>query len=148
MPRFAHIFEAAEDTLNAYYRALAQRNIDQLMALWLDEDFVICVCADGTYLYGLSAIRQGLADRFEASPVTVEPLEVHVYNSLGTVVYAITEAHRPLDQNELPTLVFSTCVMVHERGAWRIAHIHASRMPDAVASAFSASLSHRHGPLH
>jgi len=148
MPRFAHIFEAAEDTLSEYYRAIAERNIDHLMSLWIDEEFVTCVCADGAYLYGLSAIRQGMAEKLEAAPVTIEPLEIHVYNSLSTVVYAITEAHRTPNPDQLPTLVFTTCVMILERGAWRIAHIHESRMPDAVASAFSARLSHHHGTLH
>ena len=50
MPRFAHIFEAAADTLNAYYQAVAEVNIDSLMGLWIDEEFVSCICADGSHL--------------------------------------------------------------------------------------------------
>jgi len=148
MPRFAHIFEAAEDTLHAYYEAIAERNIDSLMDLWIDEEFVTCVSANGACLHGLPAIRKGLAEQINASPVTIEPLEIHVYDSLGTVVYAITEAHCPPDPALLPALVFTTCVMIHERGKWRIAHIHASKMPDDVASEFSTRLSHRQGVLH
>ena len=32
MPRFARLFEAAADTLNAYYQAVAEGNIDSIMA--------------------------------------------------------------------------------------------------------------------
>src|SRR6266702_4694225 len=52
MPRFAHIFEAAADTLNAYYQAVAEVNIDSLMGLWIDEEFVSCICADGSPRHG------------------------------------------------------------------------------------------------
>jgi hypothetical protein len=112
MPRFAHIFEAAADTLNAYYQAVAEVNIDSLMGLWIDEEFVSCICAD------------------------------------GSVVYAIAEAHRPVDPKATPAMVFTTYVMVHERGEWRIAHIHASPMPNEAASQFATKMRHGQGSLH
>jgi hypothetical protein len=148
MPRFAHIFEAAADTLNAYYQAVAEVNIDSLMGLWIDEEFVSCICADGSHLHGLDSIRAGLQTQLEAARISIEPLDIRVYDSLGTVVYAIAEAHRPADQTATPTMVFTTYVMVHERGEWRIAHIHASAMPNETASQFAAKMRHGQGALH
>ncbi|PLZ00800.1 hypothetical protein CY652_19270 [Burkholderia sp. WAC0059] len=148
MPRFAHIFEAAADTLNAWYQAVAELNVDSLMSLWIDEEFVSCICADGSHLHGLPSIRAGLLAQFSAAPVSIEPLDIRVYDSLGTVVYAIAEAHRCADPNAVPRLVFTTYVMVHERGEWRIAHIHSSRMPEDAASEFSSRLRHGQGALH
>jgi ketosteroid isomerase-like protein len=148
MPRFAHIFEAAADTLNAYYQAVAEVNIDSLMGLWIDEEFVSCICADGAHLHGLDSIRAGLQTQLETAPISIEPLDIRVYDSLGTVVYAIAEAHRPADPKALPNMVFTTYVMVHERGEWRIAHIHASPMPNEAASQFATKMRHGQGPLH
>jgi hypothetical protein len=71
-----------------------------------------------------------------------------VYDSLGTVVYAIAEAHRPANPAATPAMVFTTYVMVHERGEWRIAHIHASAMPNETAAQFAAKMRHGQGPLH
>ena len=76
MPRFAHIFEAAADTLNAYYQAVAEVNIDSLMGLWIDEEFVSCICADGSPLpprttSDFSSAIASMVDRssiFPASP--------------------------------------------------------------------------------
>ncbi|MFP3617519.1 nuclear transport factor 2 family protein, partial [Paraburkholderia sp. SIMBA_050] len=51
MPRFARLFEAAADTLNAYYQAVADANLDALLGLWIDEDFASCVWADGEHLH-------------------------------------------------------------------------------------------------
>jgi hypothetical protein len=148
MPRFAHIFEAAADTLNAFYEAVAEVNIESLMGLWIDEEFVTCICADGSHLHGLENIRAGLTAQLEMEPVSIEPLDIRVYDSLGTVVYAIAEAHRPANPVATPSMVFTTYVMVHERGEWRIAHIHASAMPNETASQFAAKMRHGQGPLH
>jgi len=148
MPRFAHIFEAAADTLNAWYQAIAEVNVDNMMGLWIDEEFVSCICADGSHLHGIDNIRNGLAVQLEARSVSIEPLDIRVYDSLGTVVYAIAEAHRPADPAALPSMVFTTYVMVHERGEWKIAHIHASPMPDDAAGQFAAKMRHGQGPLH
>jgi ketosteroid isomerase-like protein len=147
MPRFARLFEAAADTLNAYYQAIADCSIDSVMSLWIDEEFATCICADGTHLHGLEHIRAGLAKQLE-QPVHIEPLDIRVYDSLGTVVYAIAEAHQPVSSTDTPRMVFSTYVMVHERGEWRIAHIHASEMPLETAGQFAAKLRHGQGPLH
>ncbi|QYD68539.1 nuclear transport factor 2 family protein [Paraburkholderia edwinii] len=148
MPRFAHIFEAAADTLNAFYEAVAEVNIESLMGLWIDEEFVTCICADGSHLHGLENIRAGLTAQLEMEPVSIEPLDIRVYDSLGTVVYAIAEAHRPANPAAIPSMVFTTYVMVHERGEWRIAHIHASAMPNETAAQFAAKMRHGQGPLH
>jgi hypothetical protein len=148
MPRFAHIFEAAADTLNAFYEAVAEVNIESLMGLWIDEEFVTCICADGSHLHGLESIRAGLTAQLETEPVSIEPLDIRVYDSLGTVVYAIAEAHRPANPAAIPSMVFTTYVMVHERGEWRIAHIHASAMPNETATQFAAKMRHGQGPLH
>lgn len=147
MPRFARLFEAAADTLNAYYQAVADNSIDAVMSLWIDEEFATCICANGTHLHGLEDIRTGLARQFEAEAITIEPLDIRVYDSLGTVVYAIAEAHQPAG-TVAPRMIFTTYVMVHERGEWRIAHIHASEMPNEAAGQFAAKLRHGQGPLH
>lgn len=139
MPRFARLFEAAADTLNAYYAAVAEGNVEALMALWIDEEFASCICANGTHLHGIEAIRSGLTQQLQGEPVSIEPIDTCVYDSLGTVVYAVVEAHRRRSSTVAP-MIFTTYVMVHERGEWRIAHIHASLMPEHTASEFAAKM--------
>ncbi|AOJ11138.1 hypothetical protein WS62_27320 [Burkholderia sp. ABCPW 14] len=148
MPRFARLFEAAADTLNAYYQAIADANLDALMVLWIDEDFASCIWADGAHLHGLEQIRSGFAQRLSTQPVTIEPLDIRVYDSLGTVVYTVAEAHQQADLTAEPQMVFTTYVMIHERGEWRIAHIHASPIPEQTATQFAAKIRHAQGPLH
>ncbi|RKP49081.1 nuclear transport factor 2 family protein [Trinickia fusca] len=150
MPRFARLFEAAADTLNAYYQAIAEGNIDALMAMWIDEEFASFIHAGGGHWHGVDDIRAGLVGLIDTKtlPTSIEPLDVRVYDSLGTVVYAVVEAHRAIDPLAAPSMVYTSYVLVHERGEWRIAHIHASPMPDETASQFAAKFRHGQGALH
>jgi hypothetical protein len=118
------------------------------MGLWIDEEFASYISAEGAHLHGLDTIRAGLSVQLAATPVSIEPVDIRVYDSLGTVVYAIAEAHRPADPKVAPTMVFTTYVMVHERGEWKIAHIHASAMPNEAANQFAAKMRHGQGSLH
>ncbi len=150
MPRFARLFEAAADTLNAFYQSVADGSIDALMALWIDEEFTSYVHAGGAHWHGVEQIRAGLtaASSAKTLPTAIEPLDVRVYDSLGTVVYTVAEAHRFAEPLEQPRMVYTTYVMVHERGEWRIAHIHASPMPEETATEFAAKIRHGQGALH
>jgi uncharacterized protein (TIGR02246 family) len=150
MPRFARLFEAATDTLNAFYQAIADGDVDGLMALWIDEDFASFVTSGGAHWHGIESIRNGLValQSAKALPASVEALDVRVYDSLGTVVYAVAEAHRSADPLVAPRMVYATYVLVHERGEWRIAHVHASPMPDDTASQFAQRMRHGQGALH
>lgn len=150
MPRFARLFEAAADTLNAFYLAVAENNIDGVMALWIDEDFASFIDSSGAHWHGIESIRDGLARLAaeDALPAAIEPLDVRVYDSLGTAVYAVAEAHQAREPLAEPRMVYSTYVMVHERGEWRIAHIHASPMPEETANEFAAKVRLGQGALH
>jgi protocatechuate 3,4-dioxygenase beta subunit len=44
--------------------------------------------------------------------------------------------------------VFTTYVMVRVLSEWRIAHIHASVMPEQAALQFAAKIMSGQGPLH
>jgi uncharacterized protein (TIGR02246 family) len=150
MPRFSRLFEAAAESLSAFYQAVTDGSVDNMMSLWIDEDFASFINAEGMHWHGLESIRAGFAAQLEAGalPASIEPLDVRVYDSLGTIVYAIAEMHQPADPLDAPRMVFTTYVMVHERGEWRIAHIHASPMPEETATHFAAKLRHEQGPLH
>ncbi|HEY3539500.1 MAG TPA: nuclear transport factor 2 family protein [Trinickia sp.] len=150
MPRFARLFEAAADTLHAYYQAIADSDIDAVMSLWIDEDFASFIDSSGAHWHGIDSIRVGLAQLAGTGMLAsaIEPLDVRVYDSLGTVVYAVAEAHRAREPLDAPRMVYATYVLVHERGEWRIAHIHASPMPDETANEFAAKMRQGQGALH
>ena len=78
MPRFARLFEAAADTLHAYYQAIADSDIDAVMSLWIDEDFASFIDSSGAHWHGIDSIRVGLAQLAGTGMLAsaIEPLEM------------------------------------------------------------------------
>ncbi len=148
MPSFTRPFDTAIDTLHAYYHALADSKLEDLMALWIDEDAVSFISVDGILFNGLDTIRYHLAQQFEYGPPKIAVLDTRSYESPGTAIYVVTEAHNPVNQDEQPKLVLTTYVLVQECGKWRVAHIHASPMPEQAASLFTSGLEQNQGSLH
>lgn len=146
MSRFSKRFDAAAVTLNFYYKARAECNLDSLIDLWVDEEFACWVDENGIQHYGIENIRNGLNNQIRKNgPVTITALDIHAYNSLSTVIYAIVETHA---NEHGEKMVFSTYVLVLERSEWRIAHLHVSIMPPEAANIFLEKLRHARGPLH
>ena len=61
MPRFARLFDSAEDIVDAFREAMKLRDADGALRLWLDEDSVTCVMPDGQRLIGFAFIWAALA---------------------------------------------------------------------------------------
>ena len=55
MPRFARLFDSAEDIVEAYRDALVARDAEGALRLWLDEDSITCVMPDGHRLIGMNS---------------------------------------------------------------------------------------------
>lgn len=60
MSRLARLFQNADELVDAWREALAQRNVQGALDLWLDDDNITCVLPEGQRLSGHTSIRQGL----------------------------------------------------------------------------------------
>ncbi|MBN4666144.1 nuclear transport factor 2 family protein [Pandoraea nosoerga] len=151
MPRFVRLFDAASETITAFYDALRRGQTDRAMSLWANEDFVSYIRADGTRWDGLEQIRSGLVAQFAQSVVLLDSLDTTEYDTVGTVVHTATEAMRVGNEDAGQTtaqLIHTTYVLVHEQGDWRFAHIHSSPLPPHAVEQFSLMMHARPDGLH
>ncbi|GAB3627469.1 hypothetical protein PTE30175_02157 [Pandoraea terrae] len=151
MPRFVRLFDAASETIAAFYDALRMGQTDRAMALWANEDFVSYIRPDGTRWDGLEQIRNGLTTQFAESVVLIDSLGTTEYDTVGTVVHTATEAMRAGNSDASRTtaqLIHTTYVLVHEQGDWRFAHIHSSPLPPQAVEQFSVTMHARSDGLH
>jgi len=128
MPRFARLFEAAEDILEAYRDALKRRDADGALKLWLDEDSVSFILPDGQRLHGHEQLRGCLDALVEKNPVWIE---------------CLTEALRfSATATEADLYVHTTYVLMQNHEGWRIAHVHSSQAAEERVAASIASVTH------
>ena len=90
----------------------------------MDEPFVRWLDLSSRRARGTGILRHGTPDRFEGPPyLSIDPddLRIDVVGAAAVVTFHLGDE---------PPRSRRTLVFVQEGGAWRIAHLHASRPPN------------------
>jgi len=128
---------SADDVEAQFYEALQQADLTRLMAVWADDDEIVCVHPGGERLVGSGAIRASFEAIFANGGVPAQPEQVHRLQGLGVSVHHLVERVRikPAPGGSgtpQEAFVLATNVYVNTAQGWRLAAHHAS---PGVASA-------------
>ena len=116
-----------DDIEQAFYEALNQANIEQLMACWAEEDEIVCVQPGGGRLIGAGAIRSAFEALFTKGPVTVQPQQVRRINAMACAVHHLVECVAlQTPEGERTAWVTATNVYHKTPQGWRLVAHHAS----------------------
>ncbi len=116
---------SAEDTEAAFYDAIGRADIEALMALWADEEEIVCIHPGASRLVGHAVIRASWEAIFERGGVPIRPLQLHVSQNMMTSVHSVVEQiNRADDQQDRHIL--ATNIYLKTPLGWRIAVHHAS----------------------
>jgi len=119
---------ASPDELEArFYEALRSGDIEALMAVWADEDEIVCVHPGGPRVIGPAAIRASFEAIFANAPVPVQTEQVHRLEALSGAVHHLLERIE-VDTAEGPQTawVIATNVYAQTPKGWRLVAHHAS----------------------
>lgn len=143
MPRFARLFEAADDVLDAYREAMRRRDPEAALQLWLDEDSVSWVLPGGQRVSGLAALRDAVNRLLSERVIWIEAISTVSHSSLGVSIFEAIEALR-FDENatEANLFVHTTYVLLQNREGWRITHVHCSEAPSVETELSSTQALH------
>jgi uncharacterized protein (TIGR02246 family) len=126
-PPKAALLANADDVEAQFYEALQQGDIERLMAVWADDDEIVCVHPGGARLVGTSAIRASFEAIFGHSGVPVQPVHVRRLQALGVSVHHLVEhSHAPGRPAGEDVWVVATNVYVNTPQGWRLVAHHAS----------------------
>lgn len=127
------IFPTAQDAENAFYEALERADLEAMMAVWAEDEEIICVHPTGPRLSGPDQIRESWARVFSAGPRA----RVHITNqvAMSGMMLAVHSVHenftlegaRQADARPLP--VVATNVYLRTAAGWRMIVHHASPAP-------------------
>jgi len=130
---------AANDT---FYRALENREIETMDALWLHEGWVRCVHPGRDALVGWPGIRRSFEEIFARTrwlQVTPTSIDVMVFGEIGVI--ACVENITIENQDEMGMKVaLATNIFRLTDGGWRMMHHHASPAPMHVTQAFDGNV--------
>ena len=122
--------DSADEVEAQFYEALQQGALERLMALWADDDEIVCVHPGGTRIVGNAAIRASFEAIFANGGIPVRPEQVHRLLQPGLALHHLAERIEVTAEGGTQVgWVLATNVYVKGPLGWRIAAHHASPIP-------------------
>lgn len=116
-----------DEVEQAFYEALNNADIEQLMACWAEEDEIVCVQPGGARLIGAGAIRSAFEAMFNHGAVHAQPQHVHRISALASAVHHLDEQVAvQTPDGERMAWVTATNVFHKTPQGWRLVAHHAS----------------------
>jgi len=134
--KVAALMASPDDIEAQFYEALQSADIDRLMAVWSDDDDIVCVLPGGPRLVGAAAIRATFEAIFANGAIPVMPEGARRLHVAGCAVHNLLERVDVMTAEGLQTAyVVATNVYLKTVQGWRMVAHHASAamgsdMPD------------------
>jgi uncharacterized protein (TIGR02246 family) len=126
-PRTAHLMATPDDVEAQFYEALRDADIHKLMAVWSDDDDIVCVHPGGPRVVGTAAIRASFEAIFERGGIPVHPDQVRRTRSLDAAVHNLVEVVSIASaEGTQQAYVVATNVYLKTTLGWRLVAHHAS----------------------
>jgi ketosteroid isomerase-like protein len=121
------VLGSADDIERQFYEALQGGDIERLMAVWSDDDEIVCVHPGGPRLVGAAAIRASFESIFANGAIPAQPEKVRRVLSLSSAVHNVLEQVQVMgaDGPQAAWVIATNVYLKGERG-WRLVCHHAS----------------------
>jgi len=126
------VFPSAQDAENAFYEALERADLEAMMAVWAEDDDIVCIHPGGPRLAGLEQVREGWRRIFAAGRgPRADVTQQLVISGMMTAVHSVQESFVLEDPqgNPTPVPVIATNVYTRTPAGWRMIVHHASPLP-------------------
>ena len=125
--RTAVLMASPEDAEAQFYEALRDGDLDRVMAVWADDDEVICVHPGGTRVVGPQAVRAAFESIFANGTIVVHAEHVKRVQAMGSAVHSVLERIDVITADGPRTgWIVATNVYVKTAQGWRMVAHHAS----------------------
>lgn len=127
------IYPTAQDAENAFYEALERGDLDAMMAVWAEDEEIVCVHPGGERLTGQDQVRSSWAKILaDGSRVRVHISHQVAISGMMIAVHSVqenfsVEGERGTDLRPAP--VVATNVYLRIGAGWRMIVHHASPAP-------------------
>jgi ketosteroid isomerase-like protein len=128
------IFPTAQDAENAFYEALERCDLEGMMAVWAEDEDVVCVHPGGPRLTGQDQVRESWARLFSGGRQRVHIASQVAISGMMLAVHSVFENFSIQGQNQrvgdaASAPVVATNVYLRTAAGWRMIVHHASPAP-------------------
>ena len=129
------IFPTAQDAENAFYEALERSDLEGMMAVWAEDEDIVCVHPGGPRLTGQDEVRESWARIFKGGGRTRVQITHQV--AISAMMLAVHSVHENflLEGEAQPRApILATNVYLRTPAGWRMIVHHASPAPAQPAA--------------
>lgn len=130
-------FPTPQDAENAFYEALERADLEAMMAVWAEDEEIVCVHPTGARLAGYAQVRESWRSIFSGGGgVRIHVTQRVAMQAMTVAVYSVHE-NAPAAGAKRPnaTVVVATNVYLRTAAGWRMILHHASHAPGQAEGA-------------
>lgn len=123
-------FSTPQDTEAAFYEALERADLETMMAVWAEDEEIVCVHPTGRRLSGYAAVQEGWRQIFRGGPKLRVRLSHQVLlQGMLLSVHSVHENITMAGDEDTRAPVVATNVYLRGPQGWRMLVHHASPAP-------------------
>lgn len=132
----AKIFPTAQDAQNAFYEALERCDLEAMMAVWSEDEEIVCVHPAGQRLAGQAEVREAWRQMFAGGPnMRVRITQQVVIAGVMIEAHSVHENVTVTGEARPRPPMVATNVYLRTAAGWRMIVHHASPAPGEPAAA-------------
>ena len=121
------IFPTAQDAENAFYEALERADLDGMMAVWAEDEDIVCVHPGGARLTGQDQVRESWAKIFAAGGrARVHITQQVAISAMMLAVHSVHENFHVEGEAQPRPPIVATNGYLRTAAGWRMIVNHAS----------------------
>jgi uncharacterized protein (TIGR02246 family) len=123
----AKIFPTAQDAENAFYQALERADLEGMMAVWSEDEEIVCVHPAGQRLAGQQQVREAWRQMFAGgSGMRVQISQQVAVTGMMVAVHSVHENITVAGEQRARPPMVATNVYLRTPSGWRMVAHHAS----------------------
>lgn len=124
------LFPSPQDCETAFYEALEKSDLDAMMAVWADDEEIVCIHPGATRLVGHDAVRAAWRRMFEGgAQLTVHVGQILAMQSMMMATHSVHEFIAVRGEARPAAPVVATNVYARTGGGWKMILHHAAPSP-------------------
>jgi len=136
-------FASAEEAQNAFYKAIERADLAQMMAVWAEEEDIVCIHPGGIRHQGIDAVRESWRQIFARGPeLKFKLLAERAVPGRMLSVHSVVERITHTRSAFAASFVIATNIFVLSSHGWQMLVHHASPMPEQKTSEDPPSVLH------
>jgi ketosteroid isomerase-like protein len=130
----SRIFATPQDVEAAFYEALERGDLELMMAVWSDDEEIVCVHPGGVRIAGQAQVRESWRRVFASGQrLAVRTAQPVILSGMMVAVHSLHELITVAGEKVQPAPVIATNVYLRTAAGWRLVVHHASLAPGPAA---------------